>query len=87
MSPDFQPNDVIVVDPDRKPHPGQYVIAHIKSSNSNLFRKYRKTNTSSKNDIELVALNPDWGTTHIKNEKEGMILATVIEYRQYFIIP
>lgn len=84
MSPDFNPGDIIIADPDKKPKPGQYVIAHIKASKENIIRKYRESGTKSaaKSGFELVALNSDWGTIQVANSKDGVVIATVVEHRR-----
>lgn len=84
MSPDFMPNDIVIIDFDRKPKPGNYVLAYDKIANTNVIRKYKQTTTSKKNHFELVALNPDWGTIEMKSAKDGYIIATVIEHRRYY---
>lgn len=85
MNPDFKPGDVIVVDPEKKPKPGQYVIAYIKKTNENIVRKYREINKSASQDpcIELSSLNPDWPAINIS--KGDIVIATTLEHRRFFL--
>ncbi|OGO92827.1 MAG: hypothetical protein A3F10_04860 [Coxiella sp. RIFCSPHIGHO2_12_FULL_42_15] len=85
MSPDFKPGDTIIVDPEKKPRPGEYVIAHIKKSGENIIRKYRETNNPESQEprIELNSLNTDWPTVFIS--KGDIIIATLIEHRRTLV--
>lgn len=85
MSPDFKPGDMIIVDPEKKPRPGEYVIAHIKKTSENIIRKYREANNPGSQEprIELSSLNMDWPTVFIS--KGDTIIATLIEHRRTLI--
>ena len=85
MHPKFSVNDILIVDPEKKPQPGDFVLAHINTSGHNIIRKYRESEQhSTKNkSCELIALNPDWGTVRVSNANEAVILATVVEHRAY----
>lgn len=86
MNPRFFAEDIIVVDPDLKPQPGDFVLAHIASTSENIVRKYRESDqsTSKNKSYELIALNPDWGIIRASNANEVAIIGTVIEHREYF---
>lgn len=85
MNPSLKPGDIVIVDPDKKPMPGQFFLSHIKKTNEIFVRKYRKSgnNPAADDSFELVAANADWGTITIGNSDEGEIIATVIEARVY----
>lgn len=85
MHPKFSVNDIVIVDPEKKPQPGDFVLVHIVASGNNIIRKYRESDQhSAKNQsFELIALNPDWGIVRVSNANEAMILATVVEHRAY----
>jgi len=85
MHPKFSMNDIVVVDPEKKPQPGDFVLAHVTESKQNIIRKYRESDQhSAKNQsFELIALNSDWGVVRVSNANEATILATVIEHRAY----
>jgi SOS-response transcriptional repressor LexA len=84
MSPEFKPGDIIIADPDKKPKPGDFVIAEINSNK--MIRKYREigANTEKNSLIELIPLNQDWAASKINNPKEGKILATIISQIKNF---
>lgn len=85
MHPKFSSGDILIADPDLTPQPGDFVLAHIPTSNVNVIRKYRETEQHSvKNkSFELIALNADWGVIRVSNANEAAILATAIEHRAY----
>lgn len=60
MSPEFMPNDIVVIDPQVKPEPGEFVLAQ--SKQGIIFRKYklhRYLNNIDHNFI-LTPLNDDY---------------------------
>lgn len=85
MQPAFLSGDIVIVDPDRQPKPGDFVLAHIVSTNENIIRKYRETDehTAKNKSYELTALNADWRTVRISSGKEAEIIGAVIEHRKY----
>jgi len=84
MHPTFCEGDIVIIDPDRQPNPGQLIIAHVKSSKQNLLRKFRECeDDAGKICFELIPLNPDWRTLVLSNEIETTIVGTVIEHRRY----
>src|SRR3989338_664444 len=58
MHPKFSMHDIVIVDPEKKPQPGDFVLAHIAGSGQNIIRKYRESDQHSlKNkSFELIAL-------------------------------
>jgi SOS-response transcriptional repressor LexA len=61
--PDFRNGDVVVVDPDLQPKPGDWVAARFEDENTVTFRRYRlKSDGNGARTIQLVPLNPDWPT-------------------------
>lgn len=86
MSPKFSPNDVIIIDCEQKPRPGDFILVQIADTQLIAIRKYKESDKhSSQNcNYDLIALNSDWGTIHITDKREATILGTVIEHRAYF---
>ena len=84
MAPEFQPGDVIIVDPNTQPRPGDLVVAKLDDEESATFKKYRDRGTDNAGEriIELVPLNPDYPTLHISASTPGRIIATMIEHRR-----
>lgn len=83
MQPEFREGDTIIVDPDVKPMPGDFVVAK-NDENEATFKKYRPRgiNEHGQTVIELVPLNEDFpklrsDTTPIQ------IIGTMMEHRRY----
>lgn len=84
MEPEFQPGDVIVVDPNIQPRPGDLVVAKLDGEEKATFKKYRDRglDTDGNRVIELVPLNPDYPTLRIDADSPGKIVATMVEHRR-----
>lgn len=83
MEPDFKSGDVIIIDPEIEPHPGEFVVAS-NNDREATFKKYRPTHihANGSKHFELVPLNSDYPT--LNSEKMPlMIIGTMIEHRIY----
>ena len=62
MTPDFNPGDLILVDPDTQPSPGDYVVAKKAGENAVTFKKWRPRgfDDDGVEYCELVPLNHDF---------------------------
>ncbi|MBS8942800.1 helix-turn-helix domain-containing protein [Escherichia coli] len=83
MEPDFKAGDVIIVDPEIKPAPGEFVVAK-NGGQQATFKKYRPTYTDSIGcqHFELVPLNDDYPV--ISSEHQPLaIIGVMIEHRIY----
>ncbi|WP_425286351.1 LexA family protein [Candidatus Fukatsuia endosymbiont of Drepanosiphum platanoidis] len=83
MQPEFEPGDIIIVDPEIEPCPGEFVVAK-NCDNEATFKKYRPQTTAmdSKAVFELIPLNPDYPT--IKSDIVPVtIIGTMVEHRIY----
>ena len=77
MRPLFRPGDRIVVDPDLKPEPGDFVVAQVQGVVT--FRKYR---ARDEDGFELAPMNDDWPIT--KSDGESVkVLGVMVEHRSY----
>lgn len=83
MFPEFREGDIILVDPDVVPTPGDYVVAR-NADNEATFKKYRSrgVNACGEPIIELVPLNPDFPTLHSETTPI-QIIGTMMEHRRY----
>jgi SOS-response transcriptional repressor LexA len=82
MEPDFKAGDVIVVDPEIEPAPGEFVVAK-NGEHEATFKKYRPTLFSNgKQHFELVPLNNDYPTMG-SADHEIKIIGTMVEHRIY----
>lgn len=83
MEPDFKDGDVIIVDPELEPAPGEFVVAK-NGSNQATFKKYRPTYTDMKGcqHFELVPLNDDYPVIN-SDLQPLVIIGVMIEHRIY----
>lgn len=66
MMPEFRINDVIIVDPDTNPKPGDFVVALIEGEQEVIVRKYKQLSASKEvEQFELIALNGDWADIRV----------------------
>lgn len=81
MQPDLNQGDLIILDKDRKPNPGDFVLAYLVEKKQIVLRKYGETESCL---FQLLASNPLWATLNVKTIDEVSILGVVTEYRRYF---
>ncbi|WP_115710950.1 helix-turn-helix domain-containing protein [Legionella sainthelensi] len=76
MMPEFRINDVIIVDPDTNPKPGDFVVALIEGEQEVIVRKYKQLSASKEiREFELIALNEDWADIRVgPNEMKAKII-------------
>lgn len=76
MMPEFRLKDVIIVDPDTKPKPGDFVVALIDGEQEVIVRKYKQLSASKEiQQFELIALNEDWADIRVdSNEMKARII-------------
>lgn len=84
MSPEFKEGDLIVIDPDEAPRPGDYVVAS-NGSNEATFKKYRARGEYENGQprFELVPLNEDHETLST-DQTPIIIIGVVVEHRSFF---
>lgn len=83
MLPQFKEGDLIIVDPDESPQPGDYVVAK-NGSDEATFKKYRPRgiDESGLEAFELVPLNDDYPTMH-SDRQHIQIIGVMVEHRSY----
>ncbi|MBL0521667.1 helix-turn-helix domain-containing protein [Aeromonas enteropelogenes] len=83
MLPQFKEGDLIIVDPDEVPQPGDYVVAK-NGSDEATFKKYRPRgiDESGQEVFELVPLNDDYPTMH-SDRQHIQIIGVMVEHRSY----
>jgi SOS-response transcriptional repressor LexA len=85
MEPRFSEGDVIIVDPDLRPHPGDYVVASTENGEEATFKKYRVVgmDRSGHEVFELVPLNSDYPV--LRSDALGLtVIGVMIEHRTYY---
>jgi SOS-response transcriptional repressor LexA len=84
MTPEFQPGDLVVVDPGVPVRPGDIVVAKLQNEDSATLKKYRDRGRSPAGDpvIELVPTNDDYPVLVLTADNPGRIVGPVIEHRR-----
>lgn len=78
MSPDFKINDILIIDPDRMPEPGNFVVTQIKNDDQVIIRRYKQLSVhKSFQEFELVPANDNWAKIVVNHEKECIIIGVV----------
>ena len=82
MVPEFVPGDIVIIDPDITPQPGDYVIAKNDDQEAT-FKKYRPRGRNEKGQeyFELVPLNPDYPTLRSDLDQIA-IIGTVVQHNR-----
>ncbi|MFV0409488.1 MAG: LexA family protein, partial [Paracoccus sp. (in: a-proteobacteria)] len=83
MTPEFQPGDRVIIDPEVQPQPGDFVAAR-NGSDEATFKKYRPRGTDDAGNtiFELTPLNDDYPTT--RSDREPLlVVGTMVEHRKY----
>lgn len=85
MLEEFYPGDIVILDPELPPQPGDFVVALLENDNKVVFRKYRSRGSDKKGQpvIELAPLNDDYPVLVIDPRTRGRIIATMVEHRKY----
>lgn len=81
MMPEFRVNDVLVIEPDAKPKPGDFVAALLKGKQEVLIRKYKQLSAAQDvNAFELAALNDDWASIGVDAKHvQGKVIGKVVQ--------
>ncbi|MFQ2432747.1 S24 family peptidase [Aeromonas caviae] len=81
MTPQFNEGDLVIVDPDEQPRPGDFVVAK-NGSEEATFKKYRPRgiDESGQEVFELVPLNDDYPTMH-SDRQHIEIIGVMVEHR------
>lgn len=84
MNPEFQKNDLVIVDCHKHPTPGQYVLVYLQDKSQVVFRKYSENN---KNEalFELLATNSLWPAITIRGKADAKIIGTLVELRKSYV--
>jgi SOS-response transcriptional repressor LexA len=83
MEPDFREGDTIIIDPDVKPAPGDFVVARNHDGEAT-FKKYRPRGINERGElvIELIPLNDDFPSLR-SDCTPIQIIGTMMEHRRY----
>lgn len=83
MEPEFVDGDLVIIDPQLAPLPGDYVVA-MDSANNVIFKKYRAKglNPNQEPIFELLPTNPDFPINSSENETLT-IIGVMVEHRRF----
>lgn len=82
MEPEFREHDVVVIDPDVRPKPGDYVVAR-NHEEAATFKKYRPRGIVDGQEVfELVPLNEDYAIMR-SDQQPIQIIGTMVEHTRY----
>ncbi len=84
MAPELRPGDIVFIDPDTAPIPGDFVLAQLPAQKNAVIRKYRPKAASPTEypDVELVPLNIDWPEILLDVDNPGRVIGPVVELRR-----
>lgn len=80
MEPQFNPGDVVIMDGELTPKPGDFVLAYLPSKKQVVLRKFGEVDGSL---FQLLASNELWATITSKQDNEIQLLGVVMESRHY----
>jgi len=88
MRGEIWPGDVVFLDPEVSPQPGDYVLAQVKEAAAEqtaVLRRYRprRRDSAGRLIVELAPLNDDYPTYVIDSKHPGRILGVMVEHRKY----
>lgn len=79
MSPEFRAGDIVIIDPESKPIPGDYVVYLMAKDEEVVLRKYKQLSASRDTaHFELIALNKDWADVTVNNGNQGCLIGTAM---------
>lgn len=80
----FQPGDVIVIDPEISPVPGDFVVAKLDREERATFKKYREKGIGSDGTMEfdLVPLNNDYPVITVNSNYPARVIGVMVEHRR-----
>lgn len=80
----FQPGDVVVIDPEVAPLPGDFVVAKLEREDRATFKKYREKGLGSDGHMEfdLVPLNSDYPVISVNSNFPASVIGVMVEHRR-----
>lgn len=77
MIPEFRIGDTLVISPNTKVKPGDFVVAKLEDEDEVIIRKYKQLSAGKEaEEFELVALNSDWADIEIHNSYQCQLIGT-----------
>ena len=84
MMPEFRLKDVLIIDPDTSPNPGDFVVARLGADEEVIIRKYKQLSASKISPaFELITLNEDWASIKIEANIHCELIGNVISLNRF----
>ena len=80
MQPAFNTGDLVVVDAELTPKPGDYVLAYLQAKKQSVLRKYGEMDGCL---FQLLASNELWAKVNVKHADEVVLIGVVVEHRRF----
>ena len=79
MRPELKIHDVLIVDPDQAPNPGNFVVAKLEDDGEVIVRRYRQLSAVKKtHEFELLAMNDAWASIRVDSAGKSTMIGAVI---------
>jgi SOS-response transcriptional repressor LexA len=78
MMPEFRANDVLVIDPNISPKPGDFLVVTVAGKNEVIVCQYRKLSYTS-SEFELLTLNDNWPNIKVGDGVEIEIIGGLMQ--------
>ncbi len=84
MVPELRVNDILIVDTDTRPKPGDFVVVKLEGEDEVVVRKYRQLSVGKDvEEFELIALNKDWADIQDLSDNKNLIVGSVSYFNRY----
>lgn len=80
MQPKYNTGDLVVIDAELSPNPGDYVLAYLPAKKLTVLRKFGEADGCL---FQLLAGNELWATISVKAAVDAMVIGVVVEHRHY----
>ena len=80
MQPELNPKDVILLDVNQKPKPGDLVAVYLPQKQQTFIRRFKEADGCQ---FQLLANNALWSTISINSEADKVMCGVVVEVRRY----
>ena len=79
MEPELKRQDILIIDPDQTPTPGDLVVALVDGNDNVVIRRYKQLSAlKDHHEYELLATNHAWASIRIESAHQGKIIGAVI---------
>ncbi|HAT2049040.1 TPA: LexA family transcriptional regulator [Legionella pneumophila] len=80
MQPELNPGDMVIIDTQLQPNPGQFVLVYLTQKKLTILRKYGEADDCL---FQLLPNSELWATVSIKQANEAQLIGVVTEIRKY----